>query len=79
MAEGPGRWRDFTPAGGDSEAARGTVASLLGAADVESARQVQHSGLHSMGPAWEETRGAVMVMEAEEQFLHLAVRKQVSY
>ncbi|KFO07069.1 hypothetical protein N312_07206, partial [Balearica regulorum gibbericeps] len=81
MAEGPGSWRDFTPARGDGEAARGAAASLLGAADAESAGQAQHSGLHGMDPAWEEMRGAMVVaeVEVEEQFLHLAIRKQVSY
>lgn len=79
MAEGPGSWKDFTPARGDDEAARGAVASLLGAADAEDARQAQHSGLHGVDPAWEEMRGAAVVAEVEEQFLHLAIRKQVSY
>lgn len=32
-----------------------------------------------MDPAWEEMRGAVAVAEVEEQFLHVAIRKQVSY
>ncbi|KFV16868.1 hypothetical protein N340_04851, partial [Tauraco erythrolophus] len=79
MAEGPWSWRDFTPVRGDSEAVRGAAASLLGAADAESARQGQRSGLSGMDPAWEEMRGAVVVSEVEEQFLHLAIRKQVSY
>ncbi|PKU26836.1 diacylglycerol kinase zeta [Limosa lapponica baueri] len=72
MAEGPGSWRDFTPA-------HGAAASLRGAADAESTRRGQRSGLHGVDPAWEETRGAVAVAEVEEQFLHLAIRKQVSY
>ncbi|KFQ89319.1 hypothetical protein N337_10490, partial [Phoenicopterus ruber ruber] len=77
MAEGPGSWRDFTPARGDGEVARGAAANLLGAADAESARRAQRLGLHGADPAWEEMRGAVA--EVEEQFLHLAIRKQVSY
>ncbi|NXJ78312.1 DGKZ kinase, partial [Trogon melanurus] len=79
MAEGTGSWKDFTLAGDGGEAARGATASLWGAADAESTRQAQSSGLHSVDPAWEETRGAVAVAEVEEQFLHLAIRKQVSY
>ncbi|KFW00152.1 hypothetical protein N327_05768, partial [Fulmarus glacialis] len=51
--------------------------SLLGAADAENAGRAQRLGLHGVDPAWEEMRGAVVV--AEEQFLHLAIRKQVSY
>ncbi|KFU91097.1 hypothetical protein M959_11675, partial [Chaetura pelagica] len=79
MAEGSGSWRDFTRARGDSEVARGAVATcLLGAADAESTGQAQCSGLRAMNPAWE-VRGAVVVSEVEEQFLHLAIRKQVSY
>ncbi|NXW56735.1 DGKZ kinase, partial [Eurystomus gularis] len=77
MAEGPGNWRDLTAAGGDGEAARGATASLCGVADAESTRRVQLSGLCGVDPACKEMRGAVA--EAEEQFLHLAIRKQVSY
>ncbi|KFV86284.1 hypothetical protein N308_12382, partial [Struthio camelus australis] len=79
MAEGPGNWRDFTPARGDSEVTKGATASLLGTADAESAGQAQYSGLRSADPAWEEMRGAQAVAEVETQFLHLAIRKQVSY
>ncbi|KFQ28077.1 hypothetical protein N332_11898, partial [Mesitornis unicolor] len=79
MAEGPGSWRDFTPARGSSEVARGATASLLRAADAETAGRAQHSGFCGVDPAWEEMRGAVAVAEVEEQFLHLAIRKQVSY
>ncbi|KFQ63411.1 hypothetical protein N334_05303, partial [Pelecanus crispus] len=79
MAEGPASWRDFTLARGDDEEARGAAASLLRTADAESAGRAQCSGLHSMDPAWEEMRGAVVVAEVEKQFLHLAIRKQVSY
>ncbi|NXP74891.1 DGKZ kinase, partial [Ramphastos sulfuratus] len=77
MAEGPRSWKDFTTARGDSEEARGATANLQGAADAESTKRAQHSGLCSSDPAWEEMRGAVA--EVEEQFLHLAIRKQVSY
>uniref|UniRef100_A0A8C3KIS5 Diacylglycerol kinase n=1 Tax=Calidris pygmaea TaxID=425635 RepID=A0A8C3KIS5_9CHAR len=70
MAEGPGSWRDFTQV-------HGATASLRGAADAESTGRGQRSGLHGVEPAWEEMRGAVA--EVEEQFLHLAIRKQVSY
>lgn len=77
MAEGPRSWKDLAVASGDSEEARGATASLQGAADAESTRREQHPGLHSTDPAWEEMRGAVA--EVEEQFLHLAIRKQVSY
>lgn len=77
MAEGPGSRRDFTPARGDGEAARGAAASLRGAADAESTGRAQRLGLRGVNPAWEEMRGAVA--EVEEQFLHLAIRKQVSY
>lgn len=59
--------------------ARGATASLWGAADTESTGRAQRLGLRSMDPAWEETRGAVAMAEVEEQFLHLAIRKQVSY
>lgn len=79
MAEGPGSWRDFTLASGDSEVARGAMASLRGAADAERAGQEQRLGIGGVDPAWEEMRGAVAVAEVEEQFLHLAIRKQVSY
>ncbi|KFP67398.1 hypothetical protein N322_09434, partial [Cariama cristata] len=79
MAEGPRSWRDFTPARGDGEAARGAVANLRGAAAAESTGRAQCSGLRSVDPAWKEMRGAVAVAEVEEQFLHLAIRKQVSY
>ncbi|NWQ75222.1 DGKZ kinase, partial [Columbina picui] len=79
MAEGPGSWRDFTPAKGDGEVARGATASLGGAADAESTGQAQCSGLCSVDPAWEEMSGVVAVAEVKEQFLHLAIRKQVSY
>ncbi|KFO82871.1 hypothetical protein N303_08149, partial [Cuculus canorus] len=79
MAEGPVNWRDFTLARCDSEEARGAAASLLGAADAETAGQEHHSGRHSMDPPWDEMRGAVVVAEVEQQFLHLAIRKQVSY
>ncbi|KGL88506.1 hypothetical protein N301_00989, partial [Charadrius vociferus] len=79
MAEGPGTWRDFTSAGGDGEVAGGATASLQGAADAESAGREQHLGLGGVDPAWEEMRTAVAVAEVEEQFLHLAIRKQVSY
>lgn len=58
---------------------RGATASLRGAADTESTERAQRLGLRSMDPAWEEMRGAVAVAEVEEQFLHLAIRKQVSY
>lgn len=58
---------------------RGATASLWGAADTESTERAQCLGLRSMDPAWEEMRGAVAVAEVEEQFLHLAIRKQVSY
>ncbi|KFP83859.1 hypothetical protein N311_06284, partial [Apaloderma vittatum] len=78
MAEGTASWRDFTLAGNGGEAARGATASLWGAAGAESTGQAQ-SCLRSMDPAWEEMRGAVAVAEVEEQFLHLAIRKQVSY
>ncbi|KFV64977.1 hypothetical protein N307_01644, partial [Dryobates pubescens] len=77
MAEGLRSWKDFSGGRGDSEAARGATASLWGAADAESTRRAQCSGLRSTDPAWEEMRGAVA--EVEEQFLHLAIRKQVSY
>ncbi|KFQ08585.1 hypothetical protein N330_10026, partial [Leptosomus discolor] len=77
MAEGPGSWRDFTPARGDAEVARGATARLGGAADAETTRQAQRSGLRSVDPSWEEMTGAVA--EVEKQFLHLAIRKQVSY
>ncbi|KFV59766.1 hypothetical protein N328_06023, partial [Gavia stellata] len=53
--------------------------SLRGAADAESAGRAQRSGLPGVDPAWEEMRGAMVVAEVEEQFLHLAIRKQVSY
>lgn len=79
MAEGPGSWRDFSPARSDGEVARGATASLWGAADTESTGRAQSLGLRSMDPAWEEMRGAVAMAEVEEQFLHLAIRKQVSY
>lgn len=79
MAEGPGSWRDFTPARGDGEAARGATASLLGTVDADCTRQAQCSDLCGVDPAWKEMRGAVVVAEVEEQFLHLAIRKQVSY
>ncbi|NXO71736.1 DGKZ kinase, partial [Phainopepla nitens] len=79
MAEGPGSWRDFSPARSDDEVARGATASLRGAADTESTGRAQRLGLRSVDPAWEEMRGAVAVAEVEEQFLHLAIRKQVSY
>ncbi|NWX06031.1 DGKZ kinase, partial [Caloenas nicobarica] len=79
MAEGPGSWRDFTPARGDGEVARGATASLGGVADAESTGQAQRSGCCGVDPAWEEMSGAVAVAEVEEQFLHLAIRKQVSY
>ncbi|KFW77565.1 hypothetical protein N305_10699, partial [Manacus vitellinus] len=79
MAEGPGNWRDFSPARNDGEVARGATASLQGAVDAESTGQAQRLGLHSMDPAWEEMRGAVAVAEVEEQFLQLAIRKQASY
>ncbi|KFR09542.1 hypothetical protein N306_08043, partial [Opisthocomus hoazin] len=79
MAEGPGIWRDFTPARGDGEAASGATASIWGAADAESAGREQRPGLRGVDLAWEEMRGAVAVAEVEEQFLHLAIRKQVSY
>lgn len=59
--------------------ARGATANFQGAADTESTGQAQHLGLRSMDPSWEEMRGAVAVAEVEEQFLHLAIRKQVSY
>lgn len=77
MAEGPGR--DFTPAKGDGEVARGATASLGGAACAESTGQAQCSRVCNVDPAWEEMSGAVAVAEVEEQFLHLAIRKQVSY
>ncbi|KFV03111.1 hypothetical protein N339_00861, partial [Pterocles gutturalis] len=78
MAEGPGSWRDFALASGDGEAAGGPAASReRGAADAGSSRRARCLGLCDMDPAWEETRGAVA--EVEEQFLHLAIRKQVSY
>ncbi|NXW91016.1 DGKZ kinase, partial [Alopecoenas beccarii] len=79
MAEGPGSWRDFTPARGDGEVARGATASLGGAAAAESAGQAPRSRFCGADPAWEEMSGAVAVAEVEEQFLHLAIRKQVSY
>lgn len=79
MAEGPRSWRDFTLARGDSEAARGAAASRWGAADAESTGRAQRLGLRSVDPAWEEMREAEAVAEVEEQFLHLAIRKQVSY
>lgn len=79
MAEGPGSWRDFTPARGNGEVARGATASLPGMVDAESTGQAQRSDLCGMDPAWKEMRGAVVVAEVEEQFLHLAIRKQVSY
>ncbi|KFV97204.1 hypothetical protein N326_09248, partial [Eurypyga helias] len=79
MAEGPRSCGDFNPARSDGEVARGATANLLGAADVESTGRAQHSGLCGMDAAWEEMRGAVAVAEVEEQFLHLAIRKQVSY
>lgn len=79
MAEGPGSWRDFSPARSDGGVARGATANLRGAADTESTRREQCFGPRSMDPAWEEMRGAVAVAEVEEQFLHLAIRKQVSY
>nr|XP_030130128.3 diacylglycerol kinase zeta isoform X5 [Taeniopygia guttata] len=79
MAEGPGSWRDFSPARSDGGVARGATANLRGAADTESTRREQRLGPRSMDPAWEEMRGAVAVAEVEEQFLHLAIRKQVSY
>ncbi|KFP75774.1 hypothetical protein N310_05560, partial [Acanthisitta chloris] len=56
---------------------RGATASLRGAADAESTGRA-HLGLCSTAPAWE-MRGAMAVAEVEEQFLHLAIRKQVSY
>ncbi|KFR07266.1 hypothetical protein Y956_16659, partial [Nipponia nippon] len=79
MAEGPRTWTDFTPARGDGEAARGAAASLLRTADAESTGRAQHAGLRGVDPPWEEMRGEVVVTEVEEQFLHLAIRKQVSY
>ncbi|NXE25010.1 DGKZ kinase, partial [Ardeotis kori] len=79
MAEGPRSWSDFTPTRGNGEVVRGATASLRGATDAESAGRVQHPSLCGMDPAWEEMRGAVAVAEVEEQFLHLAIRKQVSY
>lgn len=79
MAEGPRSWRDFSPARSDGEVARGATSSLWGAADTESTGRAQRLGLRSMDPAWEEMRGAATVTEVEDQFLHLAIRKQVSY
>ncbi|KFQ69616.1 hypothetical protein N335_09043, partial [Phaethon lepturus] len=77
MAEGPGSWRDFTLARDDGKVAGEAAANLLGAVDAESTGRAQNSVLRSVDPAWEEMRGAVA--EVEEQFLHLAIRKQVSY
>ncbi|KAJ7414690.1 Cyclic AMP-responsive element-binding protein 3-like protein 1 [Willisornis vidua] len=79
MAEGPGSWRDFCPARSDGEVARGATASLQGAANAESTGRARRLGPRSMDPAWDEMRGAVAVTEVEEQFLRLAIRKQVSY
>lgn len=79
MAEGPGTWRDLTPARGDSQGTRGAAASPLGAAGAESSGRERSLGLRGVDPAWEEMRGAVAVAEVEEQFLHVAIRKQVSY
>ncbi|NXE90195.1 DGKZ kinase, partial [Menura novaehollandiae] len=79
MAEGPRSWRDFSPASSDGEVARGATASLRGAADAENTGRAQRLGLRSVDPAWEEMRGAVAVAEVEKQFLHLGIRKQVSY
>lgn len=59
--------------------ARGATASLQEAADTESTGQAQRLGVRSLDPAWEEMRGAMAMAEVEEQFLHLAIRKQVSY
>ncbi|OPJ82914.1 hypothetical protein AV530_010375 [Patagioenas fasciata monilis] len=79
MAEGPRSWRDFIPAKGNGEEARGATANLRGAVDAESTGQAQCSRLCNVDPAWEEMSGTVAVVEVEEQFLHLAIRKQVSY
>ncbi|KFZ61926.1 hypothetical protein N321_01788, partial [Antrostomus carolinensis] len=79
MAEGPGSWRDFTPARSGGGVARGAVANLPGAAGADSTGRAQRLGLRGVGPAWEEMRGTMVVAEVEEQFLHLAIRKQVSY
>lgn len=79
MAEGPGTWRDLTPARGDGQGATGATASPLGAAGTESSGRERILGLRSVDPAWEEMQGAVAVAEVEEQFLHVAIRKQVSY
>ncbi|KFO63558.1 hypothetical protein N302_01571, partial [Corvus brachyrhynchos] len=79
MAEGPESWRDFSSARSDGEVARGATGSLCGAGDTENTGRAQRLGLCSTDPAWEEMRGAVAMAEVEEQFLHLAIRKQVSY
>ncbi|KFP05955.1 hypothetical protein N300_08866, partial [Calypte anna] len=78
MAEGPGSQKDFILARGDGEVSRGAAANLLGEEDAESVGQAQCLGLQRQDPAWE-MRGAEMVSKVEEQFLHLAIRKQVSY
>ncbi|POI29011.1 hypothetical protein CIB84_007239 [Bambusicola thoracicus] len=78
MAEGPS-WRELTPGSGDSKGARGATGIIPGSTDVESAGQEQSSGLHAAEPVWDKVRGAAAAVEVEEQFLHLAIRKQVSY
>lgn len=78
MAEGPS-WRELTPGSGDSEGARGATGITPGSTDVEGAGQGQCSGLRAAEPVWDKVRGAAAAVEVEEQFLHLAIRKQVSY
>lgn len=77
MAEGS--WRHLTPGRDHGEAGRGATASPSGTVDAASTGQVQHSGLSSLDPAWGEMSGAVATAGVEEQVLHLAIRKQVSY
>ncbi|XP_048804045.1 diacylglycerol kinase zeta isoform X5 [Lagopus muta] len=78
MAEGPS-WRELTPGNGDSEGAPGATGIIPGSMDVESTGQEQSSGPCGAEPAWDKVRGAATAVEMEEQFLHLAIRKQVSY
>lgn len=80
MAEAPGSWQGCAPAQED-EVAREAEANLPGAVEARGAKLGR-----DWDPGWDEKKGPRAAAASptagtrvEEQFLHLTIRKQVSY